>query len=164
MCMEISTNNIVVQVKEQLLDRFVTSGAHVDLFDAIHGLSWEQAGQKNETFPYNIWQLTEHIRISQFDILEFCRNPSYRSPDWPSGYWPKQSSPKNSLEWKQTQDKIREDHQAFIELIRGSMEIFKRFDHGTGQSVFNEALLILDHNAYHVGQIVLIRKVNGWWH
>ncbi|MEH6305981.1 DinB family protein [Olivibacter sp. CPCC 100613] len=162
--MENSLDNLIAQVKGQLLDRFTRSGAHVDLFDAIHGLSWEQAGQKKEHFPYNIWQLTEHIRISQFDILEFCRNPSYKSPDWPSGYWPKQSSPRNSLEWKQTQDKIREDHQAFVALIQNDLDIFKRFDHGTGQTLFNEALLILDHNAYHVGQILLIRKLNGWWH
>lgn len=162
--METATNNLILQVKSQLLDRFTSSAAHVDLFDAIHGLSWEQAGQKQEKFPYNIWQLTEHIRISQFDILEFCRNPSYVSPNWPSGYWPKQSSPRDSHEWKQTLASIQEDHQAFINLLqREDVDIFRRFDHGSGQSLFNEALLILDHNAYHVGQILLIRKVNGWW-
>ncbi|WP_134088457.1 DinB family protein [Olivibacter sp. XZL3] len=162
--METAINDLISQVKSQLLDRFTNSGAHVDLIDAIHGLSWEQAGQKQENFPYNIWQLTEHIRITQFDILEFCRNPSYVSPNWPSGYWPKHSSPRDSREWKQTQTSIREDHKAFIDLLmRNDVDIFRRFDHGSGQSLFNEALLILDHNAYHVGQILLIRKVNGWW-
>lgn len=163
--METAVNNLITQVKEQLLDRFTRSGAHADLFDAIYGLSWEQAGQKNKNFPYNIWQLTEHIRISQFDILEFCRNPDYKSPDWPSGYWPKQPSPIDSREWKRTQENIRHDHQAFVELLQQeNVDLFKPFTHGTGQSLFNEALLILDHNAYHVGQILLIRKVNGWWH
>jgi len=156
---------MIKQLKDQLLDRFTKSGAHADLFDALRGLSWEQAGQKQENFPYNIWQLAEHIRITQYDILEFCRNPDYKSPDWPLGYWPKQNSPEDSKEWKQTLDHIQADHQTFANWLRQEdADILKRFDHGSGQSLFNEALLILDHNAYHVGQIILIRKLNGWWH
>lgn len=163
--METTAENIIRELKRQLLDRFMKSGAHVDLFDAIHGLSWEQAGQKRENFPYNIWQLTEHIRITQYDIVAFCRDPNYKSPDWPLGYWPKQDSPRDSKEWQQCLANIRADHEAFADLLQQEdVEILKRFDHGTGQSLFNEALLILDHNAYHVGQIILIRKLNGWWH
>jgi len=163
--METVTEQIIHQLKEQLLDRFTKSGAHVDLFDALSGLSWEQAGQKQAHFPYNIWQLTEHIRITQFDIVEFCRNPEYESPDWPSGYWPQSGSPRDSSEWQETLARIKADHEAFASwLQQEDADILKRFDHGTGQSLFNEALLIIDHNAYHVGQIILIRKLNGWWH
>ncbi|QNL50227.1 DinB family protein [Olivibacter sp. SDN3] len=163
--MEPTITHLIKQLKDQLLDRFTSSGAHADLFDALHGLSWEQAGQKQKNFPYNIWQLAEHIRIAQYDIVEFCRNPEYRSPDWPLGYWPKKSSPEGSKEWKQTLDNIKADHELFVDwLKRGDADILKRFEHGTGQSLFNEALLIMDHNAYHVGQIILIRKLNGWWH
>ncbi|GAA4807445.1 DinB family protein [Olivibacter ginsenosidimutans] len=160
-----TTAPIIKQLKTQLLDRFTKSGAHADLFDALHGISWEQAGEIDEHFPYNIWQLAEHIRIAQYDILEFCNNTTYTSPHWPSGYWPKQASPKDSQEWKKTIDSIRADHRAFAELLKQEdLDILKRFDHGAGQSFFNEALLIIDHNAYHVGQIVLIRKLKGWWH
>lgn len=163
--METTIETLREQLKLQLLDRFTKNGAHADLFEALHGISWEQAGETDEHFPYNIWQLAEHIRIAQYDIIEFCRNPDYTSPHWPSGYWPRKASPQDSQEWKKTIDTIRTDHQAFADMLRqGGIDLLKRFDHGTGQSLFNEALLILDHNAYHVGQIILIRKLKGWWH
>lgn len=161
--MELQKNEIE-KLRTQLLGRFKQGGAHADLAAILKKISWEQAGRKNEVLPYNIWQLAEHIRISQYDILEFCRNPLYESPDWPSGYWPKETTPESEEEWLATVTQIKEDNKTFAALIaEPQADLLKAFDHGTGQTIFNEALLIIDHNAYHAGQIVLIAKINGWW-
>lgn len=152
-------------LRQQLLERFKKSGAHVDIAEALDGLNWQQVGSKSDGLPYSIWQLAEHIRITQYDILEFSRNPSYQSPEWPEGYWPAQEQPTNEKEWQHTVSQIKRDQDAFIALLTDDQaELLKPFDHGSGQSLFLEALLIIDHNAYHTGQIVLIRKINSLWH
>ena len=152
------------ELRRQLLSRFRRSGAHVNLLEALDGISWEQAGKDHKLLPYNIWQLAEHIRITQYDIIEFCRNPDYGSPEWPKGYWPEKTSPGSKIAWIGTLKQIRKDYEAFADLLSDPyMDLLKRFEHGDGQSFFNEALLIMDHNAYHTGQIILIRKLNGWW-
>ncbi len=151
-------------VLKQLLDRVLKGGAHVDFSSAVAGIDWKQSAEGQETLPYTIWQLAEHIRITQFDIIEFCRDPSYQSPSWPDGYWPEKRAPESPEIWEATVSSVVSDQQLFAELMRERRnELMRRFEHGDGQSFFNEALLIMDHNAYHVGQIVLIRKLKGWW-
>lgn len=152
-------------LRDQLLNRFKKSGAHVDLSDALDGITWQQAGSWAEEFPYTIWQLAEHIRITQYDILEFSRNGKYESPKWPEGYWPDNKTPSNEAVWIKTIAQIKEDQETFAKLITQREEqLLKPFSYGSGQSLFLEALLIIDHTAYHTGQILLIRKLKGLWH
>lgn len=151
-------------LRDQLLDRFNTSGAHVDFSEAVEGVTWQQAGSWADEFPYTIWQLAAHIRITQYDILEFSRNSTYESPKWPEGYWPAQTQPADEAEWIKTIAQIKEDQKAFARLITQNEEhLLKPFHYGSGQSLFLEALLIIDHTAYHTGQIILIRKLKGIW-
>lgn len=151
-------------LRDQLLDRFNQSGAHVSLFEALEGLTWQQAGSWENEFPYTIWQLAEHIRITQYDILEFSRNEAYQSPPWPAGYWPEDKQPLNEEKWTQTIIQIKRDQEEFSKfIIQHEVQLLEPFDYGTGQSLFLEALLIIDHTAYHTGQIILIRKLKNLW-
>jgi len=148
----------------QLLNRFNQSGAHVSVFEALDGLTWQQAGSWTDEFPYTIWELVEHIRITQYDILEFSRNDTYQSPTWPTGYWPENKKPLSEEMWVDTVGQIKKDQEDFSNLItEHEAQLLEPFGYGTGQSLFLEALLIIDHTAYHTGQIVLIRKLKGLW-
>lgn len=149
---------------DQLLNRFNQSGAHVSVFEALDGLTWQQAGSWADEFPYTIWELAEHIRITQYDILEFSKNGRYQSPTWPAGYWPENKKPLSEEMWVSTVAQIKKDQEDFSALVtEHEAQLLEPFDYGTGQSLFLEALLIIDHTAYHTGQIVLIRKLKGLW-
>lgn len=151
-------------LRDQLLNRFNQSGAHVSVFEALDGLTWQQAGSWTAEFPYTIWELTEHIRITQYDILEFSRNATYQSPTWPTGYWPEKKMPLSEEMWVNTVSQIKRDQEDFSNLItEHKLKLLEPFGYGTGQSLFLEALLIIDHTAYHTGQIILIRKLKGLW-
>ncbi len=134
--------------------------AHLNFEAAVHDLPKKYRGMKPEGFPYSIWQLVEHIRIAQRDILDFSRSPDYEARNWPDDFWPKDPSPGSDEEWEQSITAVRNDRQEFIKLLDDAeIDIFKPFEHGTGQTLFRQALLIADHTAYHLGQIVVLRKI-----
>lgn len=137
-------------------------GAHATLDDALEGLPPELRGVKPENLPYSIWQLVEHIRIAQWDMLEFSRDPNHKSPKWPDDYWPKETEPADEDAWQQSVDQIEADRNAFIELLK-SGDIYKRLEHGDGQSILREALQIADHNSYHTAEIIIIRRLLKAW-
>lgn len=152
------------KVRELLLEQLSGKNAHVDFNEAVDGLNLSDVGSKADNFPHTIWELVEHIRISQHDIVAFSRDPDYRSPSWPDGYWPNSPKPENEQEWNNTLDAIRSDHLSMEDLLKDeSNDLLKPFPHGDGQTLFREAMLIVDHNAYHIGQIVLIRKTMNIW-
>lgn len=114
--------------------------------------------------PYTIWQLVEHLRIAQADILEFCLNPQYVELAWPAAYWPDPAVLVDETGWQAALAAIAADQQQFIDLLHDpATDLFTPLPHGTGQNVLREALLIGDHNSYHVGEIVLLRKLLGAW-
>jgi hypothetical protein len=114
--------------------------------------------------PYSPWQLVEHLRIAQWDILEFSRNPSHVSPKWPEGYWPAEETPPEDGSWERSLAGFRADLEAFRRLVEDpAIDLFAPIPGGTGQTVLREAMLIADHNAYHVGQLVLIRRLLKSW-
>ncbi|MCF6408061.1 DinB family protein [Chitinophaga filiformis] len=154
-------NKELVKTLEQLL----TGGpTHVTFDDALKGLPAEQRGVVPEGMPYSIWQLVEHIRITQWDILEFSRNAKHESPAWPEGYWPKETAPENEAAWKECLAQIKSDLKEFIDLLKDPhADLYAPFPHGDGQHLLREALLIADHTSYHIGQIILIRRVLGIW-
>lgn len=150
-----------VSVLEELLEG---GHAHVKPEDALAGLPVTLRDVTPEGLPYNIWQLAEHIRITQWDILEFSRNPKHVSPQWPEGYWPSEKSPANDTAWQKTLLAIKADKDAFLQLLRSpGADLYTPFEHGNGQNLLREAMLIANHTSYHTGQIILIRRLLGAW-
>jgi hypothetical protein len=146
-------------IRAYLKDILFWQEAHLNFESAVSDLPKEYRGKKPDGFPYSIWQLVEHIRIAQWDIVDFTRNPDYKEISWPDDYWPKSESPENDQAWEQSLHDILVNRQEFIQLLDDpNFDLFKPFGHGTGQTLFRQAVLIADHTAYHVGQIVLIRK------
>jgi DinB superfamily len=138
--------------------------AHVNFEKTIGGWSAVHRAAKPDGTPYNAWQLLEHLRIAQWDILEFCRNPKHVSPEWPSGYWPSSDVPPNAGSWDESVKAFRAECEAMRKLVENpKTNLFARIPHGTGKTVLREALLLADHNAYHFGQLVLLRKQLGVW-
>lgn len=128
-------------------------------------LGWPPAlyGVQPEGLPYSGWQLLEHLRIAQHDILDFCRNPDYTQPDWPDDYWPREAAPPSPGAWDDSLMQIRSDRRAMQKLIHNTDDLFATIPHGEGQTYLREALLLADHNAYHLGQLLLVRRLLGIW-
>ncbi|MEO5648886.1 MAG: DinB family protein [Ginsengibacter sp.] len=138
--------------------------AHVSLDDALENINFKLLGKMPGGLPYSIWQLAEHLRIAQWDILEFSRNKNYISPDWPEGYWTKNVSPASEKEWQNCLEQIKSDSTAFINLLTEAGEgIYQPFEYGTGQSLLKEVLVIADHNSYNTGEIIILRRLLNDW-
>ena len=151
-------------VRELLIEQLSGKNAHVDFDQAVQGLTYKQTGIKVERVPHTIWELIEHIRIAQADILEFCQNPNYEELDWPADYWPENRSPESEQALETSIQKVRDGLEEMREIIRDAeKDLQEPLAHGSGQTLFREAMLIVDHNAYHIGQIVLIRRLLGSW-
>jgi DinB family protein len=149
-------------VREHVLNLLKGRGAHVDFDAAVAGLPPRLRGVRPKGVPYSAWELLEHIRIAQWDILEFSRNPKHVSPKWPEGYWPKKPAPPSAAAWNKGVKAVRSDLNAMQALVADpKRDLFAPFAHGEGQTLLREALLMADHNAYHVGQLVLLRRLLG---
>jgi len=154
-------NSVVISNLIHLLKK---GNAHASLDDALENIPFEILNKKLAGLPYSIWQLAEHIRISQLDILEFSRDPKYQSPKWPDGYWPSSTTIETKEEWQDCINKIKNDRDSFIELIKNSgKDLFKPFTHGDGQTLLREALVLADHNSYHTGEIIVLRRLLNDW-
>jgi uncharacterized damage-inducible protein DinB len=151
-------------VRTQLLALLRGGNAHQPLEAVVKDLPASLRGIQPEKLPYSIWQLIEHIRITQRDILEFSRDPSYQSPPWPEGYWPHEVAPANEAAWTQSLQQIRDDREAFITLLTDpTNDLYTPFPHGDGQNLLREALLIADHTSHHLGQLIVLRRLLGAW-
>lgn len=145
------------------LEKLLQGGsAHVGLKKALDGLPPGLRGEKPAPLPYSIWQLVEHIRIAQWDMVEFCKDARHQSPQWPDEYWPKETAPASEEAWNKSVEQINADLESFIGLLRGA-DLYKPLPHGSGQTVLLEALQLADHNAYHTAEIVVIRRLLGAW-
>ena len=151
-------------LRSHLVELLEGSHAHINLDAALKGLPPRLRGAKPKGAAHTAWQLLEHIRIAQWDILEFSRDPKHVSPEWPDGYWPETEAPPSAAAWDQSVRKARADLEAMKKLVRSpKSDLFVRIPHGTGQTLLREALLVADHNAYHIGQMVLVRQLLGAW-
>jgi hypothetical protein len=141
--------------------------AHATFDDAVKGFPAKLRGVVPEGLPYSGWQILEHIRITQRDILNFSRNTdgSYKELKWPEEYWPKSAEPPSAEAWEQSIEQIREDRKAFEKLLESAddAELVAPFAWGDGQSLLREALLVADHDAYHLGELVVLRRLLGAW-
>ena len=147
-------------LRDHLRSLLRSGNAHISFDDFIAGFPAESCGQQIEGLPYTAWQVLEHMRIAQWDILKFCRDASHVSPKWPEGYWPKPGEPGNAEVWKETVEKFRADLKRMGDLVSDpSTDLFAKIPHGTGQTILREALLVADHNAYHLGVVVAADRI-----
>lgn len=151
-------------LRQHLVKLLQGGQSYMPLQEQITGIPMEAAGKKVEGLPYTIYQLMEHIRISQHDLLDFSRNPEYQYIKWPDDYWPDSESPTSAEEWEQTVQSILDDREEMIELVQDeSRDLLEPFPWGKGQTLLREAMLMAEHNAYHAGQIVLMRRLLRVW-
>lgn len=135
-------------------------GAHVTFEDFVADFPSDFCGQRIEGLPYTAWQVLEHIRIAQWDILEFSRNPKHVSPKWPEGYWPPHHEPGTPELWQATIEKFRGDLREMENLVSDPLtDLFATIPQGTGQTILREALLVADHNSYHLGALVVMVRI-----
>lgn len=151
-------------LRQHLLDLLRGGHAHATFDAAVSDFPSQLRGQKPRGAPYTAWQLLEHLRLAQWDILEFSRDAKHVSPKWPDGYWPKTEAPPSPAAWNNSIRKFRADLKAMAKLVANpKSDLFARLPHGEGQTLLREALLVADHNAYHIGQLVLLRRLLGTW-
>ncbi len=151
-------------LREHLTNLLDGKGAHLTLEDALDGLPEDARGKRPPNVPHTPWRLLEHIRIAQRDIVDFCTNPKYKELNWPEDYWPKDDAPKNDAEWQKSIETVQQDLERMKALVNDpKVDLFAKITWGDGQTVLREALLVADHNAYHVGEIVAVRRALGAW-
>ncbi|HEY6339232.1 MAG TPA: DinB family protein [Candidatus Sulfotelmatobacter sp.] len=151
-------------LREHLAYLLEGGGAHAKFDDVIKGLSPELRGVKPDKFPHSAWMLVEHLRLAQWDILEFSRNSRHVSPAWPEGYWPKTEAPASEADWNQSVNQFRRDLIAMQQLVSNpKTNLFARIRWGEGQTILREALLAADHNSHHLGQLIDVRRLLGAW-
>jgi hypothetical protein len=138
--------------------------AHVDFDAAVAGLPARLRGAKAPGLPFTPWRLLEHMRIAQWDILEFSRDAKHVAPKFPEGYWPASDAPPDTKAWERSVKAFRADLAAMQGLVANpATDLFAPIPHGQGQTVLREAMLVADHNSYHLGQLVLLRRALGAW-
>jgi uncharacterized damage-inducible protein DinB len=151
-------------LRQQLAAILAWKDAHVDFDTSIAGIPPEDRGVQPAGLPYSAWQLLEHLRMAQHDILEFCLNADYEEMKWPDDYWPASPHPPSDRAWEESIRKYRDDRAALERMaLDPALDLFARIPHGSGQTYLRELLLVADHGAYHVGQLVLVRRLLGNW-
>ena len=150
--------NEQIQLREHLIELLDGKSAHIDLESALKNFPVERINDKPSGSPHSAWQLLEHIRIAQWDILDFSTNPDYKEMKWPDDYWPKDEGTAEA--WESSVKQTLDDLQKMRDLVSDEKtDLFAKIPHGSGQTILREALLVADHNAYHLGQIVLLRRM-----
>ena len=147
-------------VREQVIKLLRGGQAHLTLDDVLKDFPAKLRAVKPKSAPHSAWQLVEHMRLALWDILEFSRDAKHVSPPWPEGYWPKDERPPTDAAWKKSIAAIQRDIAAMEKLVENpKTDLYTKIPHGTGQNILREALLVADHNAYHVGQLMFLRRM-----
>jgi uncharacterized damage-inducible protein DinB len=151
-------------LRKHLLEALSGRGAHADWKASFQGIPSKLRGVRPSEFPHSLWELLEHMRLAQWDILEFSRDAGHVSPEWPSGYWPASPEPPNATAWDKSLRAFDRDLEAMKKLVANrKTDLIAKIPHGTGQTILREALLVADHNSYHLGQVVTVRRLLGNW-
>ncbi len=152
-------------LREHVVNLLKGGGAHASFDEAVKDMPVGLRGKRPRGAQHSAWEVLEHLRIAQWDILEFSRDPKHVSPEFPAGYWPKKPAPSNAQAWNKSVKAFRGDLQTMIALVEDeSTDLYAKIPHGDGQTVLREALVLADHNAYHFGELVLLRRLLGAWH
>lgn len=151
-------------VRQHLVDLLRGGNAHLKFEEAAKDFPERLRGKKPEGQPHTAWRLLEHMRIAQWDILEFSRNSRHVSPEFPDAYWPQRDAPASAAAWEKSVKQFRADLKAMQDLVADpKTDLYARIPWGDGQTILREALLVADHNAYHLGELLLIRRLVGAW-
>jgi hypothetical protein len=151
-------------LREQLAKALEWHDANAGFDKAVDRLAPKLRGRRPKGLPYSPWRLLEHLRFTQRDILDFCRDPTYAEPKWPDEYWPKGDEPPSVEAWDESVAAFRADREAFKALVLDpAVDLFARIPHGSGQTYLREVILTIDHNAHHVGQLIVVRRLLGAW-
>ena len=138
--------------------------AHVDWMKVVSGIPEKLRGKRPKGAEHSPWELLEHMRLATWDIYEFSRDARHKSPDWPAGYWPKKPAPPSAAAWDKSVHELAKHLEAMGKLVMDpKTDLLAPIPHGSGQTILREVLLIGDHNAYHLGQLVLARRLLGCW-
>ena len=152
------------ELREYLAKVLAWGEAHADWKQALAGLDPAQRGVRPAGSPYSAWELLEHARIAQEDIVDFATNPKYRAREWPASYWPDSPAPPDDAAWEKSVKEFAKGTEEMVKLLKDPRtDLFAKIPHGTGQTMLRQALLLTDHNAYHLGQFVLVRRLLGTW-
>jgi DinB superfamily len=152
------------QLREHLLYLLNGGGAHARFDDVVKNWPEDLRGTNPNGLPHSAWMLVDHLRLAQWDILEFSRNSKHTSPEWPKGYWPKTQAPPTTAAWNKSVQQFRKDLKSMQALVANpKTDLYARIPWGDGQTILREALLLADHNAYHLGQLVNVRRLLGAW-
>lgn len=153
-------NDQDLSLRKHVLKLLRSTVAHISFDDFVGSFPADLCNRKIEGLPYTTWQVLEHMRITQWDILEFSRNPNYVSPEFPKGYWPDQNEQGTPALWQQTIDQFRKDLDEMEALVQDpSIDLYAKIPHGDGQTMLREALLLADHNAYHLGTLAVMARI-----
>jgi hypothetical protein len=156
-----NTDNIL---REQLIALLRGGHAHMPFDDAVADFPMEKINDRPPNVPYTPWHLLEHVRITQWDILEFIRDPGHVSPPWPKGYWPPRDQQADPAAWQRTLELFRADRKALEDIVQDpATDFYSPIPHGSGQNILREILLVSDHTAYHTGEFAILRQVMGTW-
>jgi len=159
-----TTANQDKALREQLVKLLTDSEAHANFETAVKDMPANLQGKRPQGAAHSPWEMLEHLRIAQWDILEFARNAKHQSPEFPSGYWPKSPKPPDAKAWDKSVRAFEADRKALCDLIQDEKtDLFAKLPHGDGQTILRQALLAVDHNAYHIGEMILLRRVLGAW-
>jgi len=151
-------------VRAQIANAVDWSDAHAGFDAAVQEFPPALRGRRVEGLPHSAWQVLEHLRIAQHDILDFARNPKYREMKWPDDYWPASPEPPDEKAWDRSVAAFKRDRRAVRKLAEDpAVKLEKRIPHGTGQTYLREVLLVIDHNAYHIAELVVLRRLLGIW-
>ena len=151
-------------LRDHLRELLTGGHGHLTFDDAVADLPAELRGARHAGVPHTPWRLVEHLRIAQWDILRFCVDPDHVSPEFPAGYWPEGDAPPDPDAWDRTIAAFRADLRTMIDLATDpATDLFAPIPGGQGQTVLREAMLVADHNSYHLGQLVTVRRLLGCW-
>ncbi len=151
-------------LREHLKELLTWRSAHAEFERVVKNVPPELRGICPAGMPYSLWQLLEHIRLAQGDILDFCTNSKYTSPQWPDEFWPSDPTPATREDWQQSIDAFRRDRQSLVDVVMDqSLDMLGAVPHGEGQTYFREVVLVADHSSYHIGQMVAVRRSLGIW-
>ena len=147
-------------LRDQLVAMLKGGHAHITFDKTVEHFPLDRIGVRPPGMPHSAWELLEHIRIAQNDILKFSESADHVSPEWPGGYWPASPAPGDAKDWGKSVRSFRADLTAFEKLVQDpKRDLFEPFPRGEGQTLLREAILIVDHNSYHLGQLLLVRRV-----
>lgn len=152
------------EIRQQLFELLDKGHAHMTLDEAVKAFPLTRINDKAPNVSYSFWELLEHIRIAQWDILNFIENPNYKEIEWPKEYWPEKGESATPLKWKKTISQFHKDLKKLQNMaLNKRVDLYKKIPYGTGQTIFRELLTVADHNSYHLGEFAILRQVVGIW-